>query len=157
MIHGRYPPGIMIKKLKKVIQAFQKVKCPSFPNTQRWAFFKCMLVDTNTTTNCGVFYEMQIGNIMQFECIKENSYRVQLQCFRSKSAVVACNEAVTKSTPHFGNVPYIWTLALVKHQEKVIINLNIQRSRGFKGGGFLWLLLKCERELTPIHISISSS
>jgi hypothetical protein len=43
---------------------------------QRWAFFKCMLVDTNTTTNCGVFYEMWIGNIMQFECIKENSYRV---------------------------------------------------------------------------------
>ncbi len=100
---------------------------------QRWAFFKCMLVDTNTITNCGVFYEMWIGNIMQFECIKENSYRVQLHCFRSKSPLVACNEAVTKSAPHFGNVPHIWTLAIVKHYGKVIINLNIQRSRGLRG------------------------
>ncbi len=39
---------------------------------QRWAFFKCMLVDTNTTTNCGVFYEMWIGNIMQSTYIKES-------------------------------------------------------------------------------------
>jgi hypothetical protein len=33
IIHGRYPPGIMIKKLKKVNWAFQKVNCPSFQNT----------------------------------------------------------------------------------------------------------------------------
>jgi lipid-binding SYLF domain-containing protein len=35
MIHGRYPPGIMIKKLKKVTWAFLKVNCPSFQNTHR--------------------------------------------------------------------------------------------------------------------------
>jgi hypothetical protein len=41
--------------------------------------------------------------------------------------------------------PHPWFLS----KAKAIMNLNIQRSQGVGGGGFLLLLLRSERDLKP--------
>jgi hypothetical protein len=58
-------------------------------------------------------------------------------------------EAMLSSALHFRNVPHPWALPIVKHEVKVIMNLNIPRSLGIGGGKALTLTHKSGRDLTP--------
>jgi hypothetical protein len=51
------------------------------------------------------------------------------------------------SALHFRNVPHPWALPVVKHEVKVIMNLNIPRSLGIGGGKALTLTHKSGRDL----------
>jgi len=65
--------------------------------------------------------------------------------------LVACDEVVTKSAPHFGKVPPRMNFSHSKALRKSYHEPKHSKIKRVKGGGFLWLLLKCERELMAIH------
>ncbi len=47
--------------------------------------------------------------------------------------------------PGFGNVPHQWALPIILPKKKAIMNLNMQRSQGVGGVGFLHLLFKSSK------------
>jgi hypothetical protein len=55
-------------------------------------------------------------------------------------------------SPHCGNDPHPWAINIIKHKAKIIMNLDICRSRGLREETFLCLLLmhisRCEIPLT---------
>jgi hypothetical protein len=45
------------------------------------------------------------------------------------------DKVVLKSSPHFGNVPHMWTLPILKHEVSINMNLNMCKSPGVGGEG----------------------
>lgn len=58
--------------------------------------------------------------------------------------------------PHLGNVyPCVWALPIIKQEAKVIINLNIHRSRGHRKGRVLMPICRAQDQIGIRSLSLS--
>jgi len=52
---------------------------------------------------------------------------------------------------HFESILHSWALPIVKHEVKVIMNLNICKLGGIRGGGFSCIILTSGRDPAPTY------
>jgi hypothetical protein len=63
--------------------------------------------------------------------------------------IMALGQSSQNPAPQFGNILHLWALLIIKPKVKVIMNLDKSRWQEVGGGGFLHLLIKSGRDLTP--------